>query len=286
MELPFFIPYHYSPIPPLLPHHPSPYFHQLNFQILNIYLDNNLFTSIAPDAFSRLTSLQTLSLSKNTKLSPWTFSDLSQSTSLVEVQFDNTNLYGTLPDVFQSLNSLQSIRLSYNNLNDTLPPSLAGTMIQNLWINNQNVGFTGTLDVLSNMTNLLHVWVHKNMFTSQIPDLSKFVGIFDIKLKENLLTGSISRSLINLPSLKNISLSNNKLQNPFPKFPNIVENNVVNGTDNFCNNNGDPFDPQVTTLLEIAGGFGYLVQSLMVEKRGRGRDNQSRGKDGGEERER
>ncbi|PPD69085.1 hypothetical protein GOBAR_DD34035 [Gossypium barbadense] len=231
MKLPFSIPYHCFPIPLLLPHHHSPYFHQLSFQIL-----------------VRLTSLQTPSLSENTKLSPWTFPDLSQSTSLVEVQFDN-NLYGTLPHVFQSLNSLQSIRLSYNNLNDTLPPSLAGSMIQNLWINNQNVGFT----------DLLRVWVHKNMFTSQISDLSKSVGIFDIKLREKLLTGSVLGSLINLPSLKNISLSNNKLQGPFPKFPNTVENIVVNGTNNFCNNNGDPFDPQVTTLLEIAGGFGYPV---------------------------
>ncbi|KAG4210008.1 hypothetical protein ERO13_A02G018000v2 [Gossypium hirsutum] len=225
----------------------------------NIYLDGNSFTSVTPNAFSGLTSLQKLSLSENTKLSPWTFPDLSQSTSLVEVQLDNTNLYGTLPDVFQSLNSLQSIRLSYNNLNGTLPASLAGSMIQNLWINNQNVGFTGTLDVLANMTDLLQVWVHKNMFTGQIPDLSKSVGIFDIQLRENLLTGPVPGSLINLPSLKNISLSNNKLQGPFPKFPNTVENIAVNGTNNFCNSNGDPCDPQVTTLLEIAGGFGYPV---------------------------
>ncbi|PPS10036.1 hypothetical protein GOBAR_AA10606 [Gossypium barbadense] len=204
--------------------------------------------------FTELTNLQTLSLSENTKLSPWTFPDVSKSTSLVQVQFDNTKLYDTLPDVFQSLNILQSIRLSYNNLNDTLLPSLTGSMIQNLWINNQNVGFTSTLDVLSNMTDLLQVWVHKNMFTGQIPDLSKSMGIFDIKLRENLLTGLISRSLINLSSLENISLSNNKLQGPFPKFPNTVENIVVNGTNNFCNNNADPFDPQVTALLEIACG--------------------------------
>ncbi|TYI91888.1 hypothetical protein E1A91_D02G027200v1 [Gossypium mustelinum] len=225
----------------------------------NIYLDGNSFTSVTPNAFFGLTSLQKLSLSENTKLSPWTFPDLSQSTSLVEVQLDNTNLYGTLPDVFQSLNSLKSIRLSYNNLSGTLPASLAGSMIQNLWINNQNVGFTGTLDVLSNMTDLLQVWVHKNMFTGQIPDLSKSMGIFDIQLRENLLTGPVPGSLTNLPSLKNISLSNNKLQGPFPKFPNTVEKIAVNGTNNFCNSNGDPCDPQVTTLLEIAGGFGYPV---------------------------
>ncbi|GMI64351.1 BAK1-Associating Receptor-Like Kinase 1 [Hibiscus trionum] len=224
-----------------------------------IFLDDNAFTSVSPDAFFGLTSLQTLSLSENTKLSPWTFPDLSQSTSLVVVQLDNTNLYGTLPDVFESLSSLESIRLSYNNLSGTLPASLGGSMIKNLWINNQIVGFTGTLDVLSSMTQLSQVWVHKNMFTGQIPDLSKCVGLFDLQLRENQLTGPVPGSLINLPSLKNVSLSNNKLQGPFPKFPSSVESIAVNGTNNFCNNNGNPCDPQVTTLLEIAGGFGYPV---------------------------
>ncbi|KAE8730825.1 Leucine-rich repeat protein kinase family protein isoform 2 [Hibiscus syriacus] len=201
----------------------------------------------------------TLSLSENTKLSAWTFPDLSQSTSLVQVQLDNTNLYGALPDVFESLNSLESIRLSYNNLSGTLPASLGGSMIKNLWINNQIGGFTGTLDVLSSMTQLSQVWVHKNMFTGQIPDLSKCVGLFDLQLRENQLTGPVPGSLINLPGLKNVSLSNNKLQGPFPKFPSSVESVAVNGTNNFCNDNGNPCDPQVTTLLEIAGGFGYPV---------------------------
>ncbi|XVF28992.1 hypothetical protein REPUB_Repub15cG0081300 [Reevesia pubescens] len=225
----------------------------------SIFLDENAFTSVSPDAFSGLTSLQTLSLSDNTKLSPWTFPDLSQSTSLVEVQLDNTNLYGKLPDIFESMNSLQSIRLSYNNLSGTLPASLGGSMIQNLWINNQDGGFTGTLEVLSNMTQLFQVWLHKNMFTGPIPDLSKCISLFDLQLRENQLTGPVPESLINLPNLKNVSLSNNKLMGPLPKFPSSVEKVVVNGTNNFCTDNGDPCDPQVSTFLEIAGGFGYPV---------------------------
>ncbi|XWS22321.1 hypothetical protein CRYUN_Cryun29cG0023800 [Craigia yunnanensis] len=225
----------------------------------SIYLDSNAFTSVSPDAFSGLTSLQALSMSENMELSPWTFPDLSQSTSLVEVQLDNTNLFGTLPDIFESMNSLQSIRLSYNNLSGTLPASLGGSMIQNLWINNQNGGFTGTLEVLSNMTQLSQVWLHKNMFTGPIPDLSKCMGLFDLQLRENLLTGPVPESLINLPNLKNVSLSNNKLLGPLPKFPSSVEKVAINGTNNFCTDNGDPCDPQVATLLEIAGGFGYPV---------------------------
>ncbi|KAE8734095.1 hypothetical protein F3Y22_tig00000778pilonHSYRG00127 [Hibiscus syriacus] len=214
-------------------------------KLQTISLDDNAFTSVSPDAFSGLTSLQTLSLSENT--------------SLVQVQLDNTSLYGTLLDFFQSLSSLESIRLSYNNLNGTLPASLGGSTVKNLWINDQIVGFTGTLDVLSSMPQLFQVWVHKNMFTGQIPDLSKCVGLFDLQLRENQLTGPVPASLINLPSLKNVSLSNNKLQGPSPKFPLSVESVAVKGTNNFCNDNGNPCDPQVTILLEIAGGFGYDV---------------------------
>ncbi|XVF65366.1 hypothetical protein PTKIN_Ptkin09bG0242600 [Pterospermum kingtungense] len=237
---------------------PVPSFANLS-ALETIYLDNNGFTSVSPEAFLGLTSLQKLSLSGNMKLSPWTFPDLSQSTSLVELELDNTNLYGTLPDIFQTMNNLQSIRLSYNNLTGTLPASLGGSMIQNFWINNQLVGFTGTLDVLSNMTQLSQVWVHKNMFTGPIPDLSKCMGLFDVQLRDNQLTGPVPESLIKLPNLKNVSLSNNKLQGPSPKFPSSVLKVVVNGTNNFCTDNGDPCDPQVATLLEIAGGFGYPV---------------------------
>ncbi|XVE84656.1 hypothetical protein DITRI_Ditri17bG0030500 [Diplodiscus trichospermus] len=227
----------------------------------SIYLDGNAFTWVSPDAFSGLTNLQTLNLSDNMELSPWTFPDLSQSTRLVEVQLDNTNLLGTLPDIFDSMNSLQSIRLSNNNLSGTLPVSLGGSMIQNLWINNQKGGFTGNLEVLSNMAQLSQVWLHKNMFAGPIPDLSKCMDLFDLQLRENLLTGPVPESLINLPSLKNVSLSNNKLQgpNPLTKFPKTVEEIAVNGTNNFCTDNGDPCDPQVATLLDIAGGFGYPV---------------------------
>ncbi|MBA0701713.1 hypothetical protein Goari_022869 [Gossypium aridum] len=224
-----------------------------------VYLDSNAFTSISPNAFSELTSLQKLSLSDNAGLSPWTFPDLSQSTGLVELQLDNTSLFGSLPDIFDSMNSLKSIRLSYNNLSGTLPASLGGSMVQNLWINNQDVGFNGTLQVLSNMTQLSQVWLQKNLFTGPIPDLSKCLDIFDLQLRDNQLTGPVPKSLIDLPNLKNVSLSNNKLQGPFPEFPTSVEKKVVDGNNNFCNSNGDPCDPQVTTLLEIAGGFGYPV---------------------------
>ncbi|GLT49505.1 hypothetical protein SLA2020_230570 [Shorea laevis] len=224
----------------------------------NLFLSNNNFSSVSHGAFDGLNNLQVLSLSNNEGIEPWLFPDLTKSTGLISLYLDNTNIYGPLPDNFQLFSSLQLLRLSYNNLTGTLPASLGGTSIQAIWINNQQNGFTGTIDILSQMTSVTQVWFHKNQFTGPIPDLSNCTSLLDLRLRDNLFTGPVPQSLISLPSLKNVSLSNNKLQGPSPKFPSSVE--VTNdGTNNFCSNNGSSCDPQVTVMLEIAGGFGYPV---------------------------
>ncbi|GLT97722.1 hypothetical protein SLE2022_152710 [Rubroshorea leprosula] len=224
-----------------------------------LFLNNNNFSSVSAGAFDGLSNLQLLSLSDNDGIEPWLLPDLTQSTGLTNLALDNTNIYGPLPDVFQTLSSLQLVRLSYNNITGPLPASLAGASIQYLWLNNQKSGFTGTIDILSQMTSLTQVWIHKNQFTGPIPDLSKCTSLFDLQLRDNLLTGPVPQSLISLPSLKNVSLSNNKLQGPLPQFPPNVEKVSINGTNNFCLNTVGPCDPQVTIMLAIAGGFGYPV---------------------------
>ncbi|GLU10219.1 hypothetical protein SLE2022_270390 [Rubroshorea leprosula] len=224
----------------------------------NLFLSNNNFSSVSSGAFDKLTNLQVLSLSNNEGIEPWLFPDLTQSNGLTTLYLDNTNIYGPLPDNFQLFSSLQYVRLSYNNLTATLPASLGGTSIQSLWINNQQNGFTGTINILSKMTSVTQVWFQKNQFTGPIPDLSNCTSLFDFQLRDNMFTAPVPQSLISLPSLKNISLSNNKLQGPSPKFPANVEKVTNDGINNFCSNSSS-CDPQLTVMLEIAGGFGYPV---------------------------
>ncbi|KAI6693948.1 hypothetical protein NL676_021658 [Syzygium grande] len=222
-----------------------------------IYLDGNNFTSVPSGAFAGLTSLQTLSLSNNFDLDPWPIpSELNQSTSLVTFYAGNANVMGPLPDFFGSFPSLQSLRLSYNNLTGPLPPSFAGSGIQNLWLNNQAQGLSGTIGVLSSMPQLSQVWLHKNRYTGPIPDLSKCESLFDLQLRDNQLTGVVPANLMSLPSLKNVSLDNNKLQGPVPDNPNNIQF-TYDGTNSFCNTAPGPCAPQVTTLLEIARALGY-----------------------------
>ncbi|KAL4643900.1 hypothetical protein ACB092_02G124700 [Castanea dentata] len=227
-----------------------------------LYLDNNNFTSIPSGFFQGLTSsLQILTLSQNLDLAPWTIStELTQATSLVTFYASNANIIGSLPDIFDSISSLQDLRLSYNNLNGTLPKSFGGSGIQNLWLNNQKNGLSGTIDVLSSMTQLSQVWLQKNQFTGPIPDLSNCTSLFDLQLRDNQFTGLIPASLMSIPSLRNVSLDNNMLQGPYPQFPSSVTTHTLDGINSFCDNTPGPCDPQVTTLLEIASAFGYPIK--------------------------
>ncbi|OWM76736.1 hypothetical protein CDL15_Pgr004948 [Punica granatum] len=224
-----------------------------------LYLDSNNFTSVPPGFFKGLTSLQTLSISENHELAPWSIpSDLSESTNLATIYADNSNIVGTLPDFLGTLPSLASLRLSYNNLTGSIPSSFGGSAIKNLWVNNQAVGLSGTLNVLSSMTQLYQVWLHKNQFTGPIPDLSKCESLFDLQLRDNQLTGIVPTNLFSISSLKNVSLDNNKFQGPVPENPNNIELSY-DGVNSFCNTKPGPCDPQVTTLLEIAGALGYPI---------------------------
>jgi Leucine-rich repeat (LRR) protein len=225
-----------------------------------IYIGTNNFTSIPQDCFKGLTSLQTMSMNENINLESWVIStDLTESPSLTTFEASNAKIFGTIPDMFASFPSLQNLRLSYNNLTGGLPPSFANSKIQNLWLNNQEMGLSGNIEVLSSMEQLSQVWLQKNQFTGPVPDLSKSKNLFDLQLRDNQFTGILPVSLQSLPGLLNISLSNNKLQGPVPQFGKdvIVDNSGLN---NFCvDTAGVACDPQVTTLLEIAGGFGYPV---------------------------
>ncbi|GFZ20090.1 leucine-rich repeat protein kinase family protein [Actinidia rufa] len=111
---------------------------------------------------------------------------------------------------------------------------------------------SGRVDVLSSMSQLTQVWLHKNQFSGPIPDLSACTSLFDLSLRNNELTGPVPNSLTTLPKLANVSLENNKLQGPSPNFHKGVLVSLGN-TNNFCN----PCDSQITTLLEISGAFGY-----------------------------
>lgn len=224
-----------------------------------LYLDSNNFTSLPSAAFSGLTNLQTLSMSDNPSLAPWTIpADLTQSTSLGTFYASNANIFGSIPDFFDSFPNLQSLRLSYNNLTGPLPSSFSGSEIIDLLLNNQLQGLSGSIDLLSGMTQLYQVWLHGNSFTGPVPDLSNCTNLFDLQLRDNQFTGVLPASLMALPKLANIALQNNVLQGPFPAFRSNVTV-TLGSTNGFCKSSPGPCDPQVTALLAVAGAIGYPI---------------------------
>ena len=202
-----------------------------------VYLDGNNFTSVPPDFLMGLTSLQTFSIGENLNLPPWTIPNtLADSTALVSFIANKANIAGEIPDIFGSFPSLQRLRLSYNNITGGLPPSLAESGIQNLWLNNQIAGVSGGIDVLGAMSQVTQVWLHVNKFSGPIPDLSGCKSLFDLQLRDNQLTGVIPPSLSSLPELQNVTLENNLFQGPVPKFPAGVQVTDVSsdGKNSFC----------------------------------------------------
>ncbi|KAK4732870.1 hypothetical protein R3W88_025858 [Solanum pinnatisectum] len=235
---------------------PLPSFANMS-KLAELFLDNNQFTSVPQDFLLGVPNLVTLSISENGRLSPWQIPMyLTESTNLGSLYASNASIVSVIPDFFDVFPNLQNLRLSYNNLTGSLPASFGGSEIMNLWLNNQVKGLSGSIDVIGSMTQLSQVWLHANSFTGSIPDLSKCENIFDLQLRDNQFTGIVPESVMSLPKLLNITLQNNRLQGPIPQFKDGVE--VKLGTTNsFCKDTPGPCDPQVTALLDVAGGFGY-----------------------------
>ncbi|KAL1361286.1 hypothetical protein AAHE18_04G242700 [Arachis hypogaea] len=243
---------------------PVPSLANLSF-LLYVHLGYNNFTSIPHGCFQGLTSLQRLSLNNNTNLPPWNFpTDLTARSSQLHLNLTATNVMGSLPEIFDSLPSLETLLLSNNNLSGVLPESFGGTKIATLHLNNQKGnGFSGPIDILSNMLDLSQVWLQGNSFTGPIPDMSRCTALQDLQLGHNQLTGVVPDSLIALQNLEYLYLGYNFLQGPLPNltFSNFdsMENLGVNTTNGFCHKDPGPCDQKVTILLQIAAKFKYPI---------------------------
>ncbi|MBA0723261.1 hypothetical protein Golax_003856 [Gossypium laxum] len=222
-----------------------------------LYLNINNFTRIPSGFFQGLSSsLQLLMLGGNPFLSTWMIPlEFTKLGNLTAFSAYNTNLGGSIPDIFHSL-ALTNLSLHDNNLTGSLPPSFSRSQIKDLQLQNQKVGLTGTIDLLSNMTSLYSVNLGFNQFTGTIPDLSNCKSLKLLDLSSNNLTGVFPSSLASHPSLVVIIVNDNKLQGPFPAYIFIHKLTTVENN-NFCTNTADSCDSQVTILLEIASAWMY-----------------------------
>lgn len=223
------------------------------------YLDFNGFDTIPVDFFDGLSSIRVLALDDNpfNKSSGWTIpSELAECSQLVNFSCSGCNIVGPVPDFFGKFPSLDSLRLSYNRLSGGIPSSFSDSMLQVLWLNDQDGGgMTGPIDVIGSMVGLTTAWLHGNQFTGSIPDdIGRLTSLRELNLNRNRLVGLIPASMANM-SLQLLDLNNNMLMGPIPEFKAA---NVSYASNSFCQSDpGKQCAPEVDALLDFLDGVNY-----------------------------
>lgn len=223
-----------------------------------VYLDNNGFDSIPADFFDGLSDLEAMALDYNplNATTGWSIpKTLANSAQLTNLSLMSCNLVGPLPDFLGSMASLSSLKLSLNRLSGGIPGSFNGSSLQILWLNGQDGGMTGTIDVISTMVSLTSVWLHGNHFSGTIPsNIGDLVSLKELDLNSNSMVGLIPKSLADM-ELTKLDLNNNHFMGPIPKFK---AKNVTCVQNSFCQSDvGLPCAPEVSALIEFLGELNY-----------------------------
>ncbi|CAH9115519.1 unnamed protein product [Cuscuta epithymum] len=223
------------------------------------YLDENQFDTIPADFFHGLSNIRALALDDNplNKTTGWSIpSELQESTELSNFSCSSCNIAGPLPDFFGNMSSLSALKLSYNRLEGVIPESFRDSLMQVLWLNNQDgVGLSGPIEVIGSMVGLESLWLHGNKFTGPIPDsIGDLTSLKNLNLNGNDLVGLIPQGLADL-SLQSLDLNNNKLMGGIPKFKAA---NVTYSSNSFCQQKpGGLCAPEVNALLEFLHDLNY-----------------------------
>ncbi|KAK6138219.1 hypothetical protein DH2020_028053 [Rehmannia glutinosa] len=154
------------------------------------------------------------------------------------------------------MESYLSLGLSYNRLSGNIPSTFRDSMLQVLWLNDQEGdGMNGPIDVIGTMVGLTSVWLHGNQFTGSIPDdIGRLTSLKELNLNRNRLVGLIPISLANM-NLRLLNLNNNMFMGPIPKFK---AGNVSYASNSFCQSDpGEQCAPEVTALLDFLHDLNY-----------------------------
>ncbi|GAA0164880.1 hypothetical protein LIER_39869 [Lithospermum erythrorhizon] len=223
------------------------------------YLGNNSFETMPSDFFNGLSSVRVLSLDNNpfNKSSGWSLpSAVGELSQLMNFSCSSCNIVGHIPDYFGELKSLSTLKLGYNRLSGEIPSAFNNSMLQVLWLNNQDGGgLSGSIDVIGSMVGLTSLWLHGNQFSGPLPDnIGTLTSLNDLNLNGNKFVGTIPPGLANM-NLKMLNLNNNMFMGSIPYFKAASASFDYNS---FCQPRpGDKCAPQVNALLDFLHDIGY-----------------------------
>lgn len=199
---------------------PTEYGYLKNLQVLAL-IENGL-TGVIPRTFSFLTKMQYLDLNHNNFTADTTKGDLdflAEMTSLKMLTLDyNSGIVGTLPSIVSNMSALYLLSLSNMALNGALPSELSSLMnLESLYLDDN--AFTGSLDVVQEMTNLRHVYLEDNMWTGVIDDsfFINLINLVHLDISNCSLKGTVPGHLFRTRSLEILDLSDNELTGMLPE---------------------------------------------------------------------
>ncbi|KAH3731684.1 Protein kinase domain [Pelomyxa schiedti] len=182
-------------------------------QLRNLDLSHDDINGVIPDTLSRLQLLAKLSFWRNNLTGE--ILCLQNLTSLMSIDLGSNLLTGTLPLWFSEFHFLLQLTLNANHFSGTVPPLPQSLQVLNLADNS----FTsGTLDISSNLTCLLHLDLTGNQFSGSIPSsIFSMSSLNYLFLSRNQFTGSIPPELLcSLNKLSWIRLDENFLSGTLP----------------------------------------------------------------------
>ncbi|KAI8556248.1 hypothetical protein RHMOL_Rhmol05G0237800 [Rhododendron molle] len=191
--------------------------------------------------FNSSATLSTVNLSSNSLSSSifnWLF---NFSSSLAYIDLGYNELKGSIPDAFGDMVSLTNLSLHQNQLEGGLPKSFVNSShLQSLHLfgNNITEELHEFLQKLSGAKNSLEsLALSINRLKGPLPDFTRFFSLRELRLGNNLLSGSFPKDIGNLSSLVYLSLGGNQITGSVPDlslFPSLgsllLENNRLNGT--------------------------------------------------------
>ncbi|KAK7357358.1 hypothetical protein VNO80_16643 [Phaseolus coccineus] len=229
-----------------------------------LVLSNNRLTGTIPKEIGRLSNLSVLNLNGN-MLQGSIPNELGGCTSLTTLDLGNNQLNGSIPEKLVELSQLQCLVLSHNNLSGSIPGKKSSYFRQRSIPDLSFVQHLGVFDLSHNRLSgpipdelgfcvvVVNLLVSNNMLSGSIPkSLSRLTNLTTLDLSGNLLSGSIPPELGGVLKLQGLYLGQNQLSGTIPqslgKLSNLVKLNLT----------GNKLSGPIPVSFENMKGFTHL----------------------------